>query len=118
MISIFISQVMNNKTENEIKEERDAAIDRLKVLYKGTEFKILESYFKYEWVNDNYKNKPLKFLSKSIDMMANADLVVFIGDWKNARGCRVEHLCAQSYGISILNFHTHIDKEVTNEDNN
>ena len=43
----------------------------------------------------------LKYLAKSIELLADADLLLCIGDWKNARGCKIEHECAKQYGIQI-----------------
>ena len=46
--------------------------------------------------------KPLDYLAKSIEFLAKADVAVFAPDWKDARGCRIEHQCAVDYGIPIL----------------
>lgn len=34
--------------------------------------------------------------------MSGADLVVFAPDWHTARGCRIEHLVCELYGIPTL----------------
>lgn len=34
--------------------------------------------------------------------MAEADVVVFIGDWASARGCEIEHEVADKYGKTIV----------------
>ena len=34
--------------------------------------------------------------------MAEADAVIFAPDWKQAAGCRVEHLAAAEYGLKII----------------
>jgi hypothetical protein len=49
----------------------------------------------------NKGNIPLKYLAKSIEFIADVDLVYFIGDWRNARGCRIEFECCVQYGIKF-----------------
>lgn len=47
-------------------------------------------------------NVRLWFLGKTIEMLAQADLVVFAEDWPKARGCRIEHECAKIYHIPMV----------------
>lgn len=46
--------------------------------------------------------KPLWFLGKSLELLAQADVVYFAPGWADARGCRIEHLCAVEYGIDRI----------------
>lgn len=96
-MKVFISQPMRGKTDEEILKERTQAIENVKKQYEDAE--IIESYF------DDYNPKdgciPLKYLSKSIELLADADLAVFLDGWSRARGCRLEHLCCVNYGIKI-----------------
>ena len=46
--------------------------------------------------------KPLHYLAKSLEFLADADVAIFIGDWKNYRGCKIEHECAVEYGIDRI----------------
>ena len=34
--------------------------------------------------------------------MGGADYVIFAPDWREARGCCIEHMCALEYGVPIL----------------
>ena len=97
MKKIFISQPMKDKTDKEILEEREKAIAAAKT-YLGEEVEVVDSFFQ----NAPHDAKPLWFLGKAVELMASADLAVFTGDWKNARGCKIEHTCAVEYGIKIL----------------
>lgn len=96
-MKVFISQPMNGKSEQEILEERADIISRIKEYNPDAE--ILDSYF------DDYKpstgNVALKYLSKSIEILADADEAWFGRGWENARGCKIEHDCAIAYGIGI-----------------
>lgn len=52
----------------------------------------------------NYEimNIPIMYMSNSFARMAISDTIIFCGDWKNARGCRLEHQAALDYGLTIL----------------
>ena len=97
MKKVFISQPMNNKTEEEIRVDRKKLTVMTKALF-DEEIKIIDSYFP----NVNGKEKPLHLLGKGIELMANADAVVFAKGWQDYRGCRIEHTCAFEYGKRII----------------
>ena len=63
-------------------------------MYEDAE--IIDSYFA------DYDGSAVKFLSKSIGKLAEADVALFSADWKNARGCRMEHEIALEYGIEVV----------------
>lgn len=92
---IFISQPMRGKSIEQIKEEREVAINTLKAHYESIE--ILESVFD----DFNEGTHPLKFLSRAIDTLADADIAVFMDGWRDARGCKIEHECAINYSIPV-----------------
>ena len=46
----------------------------------------------------------LAYLGRSIQLMADADLVLFMPGWNGADGCLVEHLTAIRYGIRTMYF--------------
>lgn len=98
MKKIFISQPMNGLTDDEIKRNRSEAIDSLRKIMEGEEFTVLDSFFE----KAPHDAKPLWFLGKSLELMADADYVLFIGDWSKARGCRIEHQCTQEYGYQTI----------------
>ena len=97
-MKIFISQPMRDKTNEEIQAERDAAIAKIQELYPHDDVTVLDTFFK----DAPHDAKPLYFLGKSIQILGNADLAVFIGDWKNYRGCRTEKMVAENYDIQTL----------------
>ena len=47
-------------------------------------------------------NISVAYLGKSISLMAEADVVYFGGDWKKARGCRIEYEVAKEYAMDII----------------
>lgn len=96
-MKVFISQPMSGKDATTIEAERNAMIMAIRATY-GTDVEIIDSYVR--GAPDNAK--PLWFLGRSLELLSNADAVAFAEDWKNARGCCIEHEAAESYGIKIL----------------
>lgn len=90
-MKIFISQPMRDLSEEEIKTDRKRAIEKAKTIY-GDDVEIIDSY------NNKYQ-KPLVCLAKSIELLAAADIAYFCRGWNKARGCRIEYMCAENYGI-------------------
>jgi Asp-tRNA(Asn)/Glu-tRNA(Gln) amidotransferase A subunit family amidase len=87
----IISQPMKGKTEEQISAERSETVKQL----EGRGYEVVNTIFP----NFSNQGNPLKYLSKSIEAIADADLVVFMPGWENARGCRIEHQCCADYGI-------------------
>jgi hypothetical protein len=99
MKRVFISQPMKGKSNELIKEERKRIEDTLRK--QIGEFEIIDSYFP-DFPKGNKYNIDLKYLGASLQLLAEADLAVFGPGWANARGCKIEHLCCEEYGIFIL----------------
>lgn len=99
MKKLFISQPMRGKTEEEILGEREKVIKAVEKYY-GNEIEIIDSYF------EDYDPKngciPLKYLAKSLELLADADIVFFCRGWDTARGCIIEHQCSVEYGIDRI----------------
>lgn len=96
MSKIFISQPMRGKTREEILEERNKAIEEVEQIL-GQKVDVIDTVF------DLPENaKPLEYLGESIKCLSQADVAVFIGDWRNARGCRIENECARKYWIPVI----------------
>ena len=97
----FISQPMNGLTAEEIKKNRILVEDFLKSLGYG----IVDTVFDFEDI-EGIKNKPLYYLSKALEKMATeADLVVMLEGYQNARGCMLELQAAKAYGIPVEYFY-------------
>lgn len=95
---VFISQPMSDRTAEEIRYERDKAIEYAKKEL-GDDIYIIDSYFEGA---PNYDPKPLWFLGKSFELLSTADVAIFVGDFMNYRGCKFEHLAAIEYGIDKI----------------
>lgn len=97
MKKVFISQPMKWRSDSEILAARQRALDKVRDRL-GEEVEMLESFFQAMPTDA----KPLWFLGKSLQVMAQADLVFFAEGWQNMRGCRIEHQCAVDYGIETM----------------
>lgn len=101
MKRVFISQPMRGKTIEEILADRDRIINGLyNDGYSPQELFFLDSLIIKEPPDDC--NKALFYLGKSIQMLASADLVVFVRGWKEAYECVIEFRCAKNYGLSYI----------------
>lgn len=97
-MKIFISQPMRDKTDEQIKAERIRAIKKLVELYPNEKIEILDTFFE----GAPHNSTPLWYLGKAIQILGDADVVYFIGDWKNYRGCCSEYFVAKEYGIKVI----------------
>jgi hypothetical protein len=97
MKKAFISQPMKDKTEDQIRHERKAAI----LYLDGKGYEVVDSVFT-DFPTFLKGNAPLKHLAKAIDLIADVDLVYFMNGWDNARGCRIEHSVCLDYGIAVM----------------
>ena len=92
-MKVMICQPMNGRKDNEILAERNLIIAELS---KYKEVILLDTFFITE------ESNPVKLLAKSIEKLAEADLVVFAPGWEQARGCKIEFEVAKNYGKTIL----------------
>lgn len=104
MKKAMLSQPMRDKTDEEIITTRNKAITVLKE--KG--YEVVNTFFTDEWYSqENMEergvvNRPLCFLAKSLENMSLCEVAYFCKDWKNYRGCRIEHEAAKEYGLEII----------------
>ncbi len=96
-MKLFISQPMKDKTDDEIKKERNKIIEAAKKEY-GEDLEVIDSFFE----NAPHDARPLWFLAKSLELLSTADIAFFATNWEKYRGCSIEHECAKQYGIKII----------------
>ncbi|MBQ1238741.1 MAG: hypothetical protein IIX71_01990 [Ruminococcus sp.] len=97
MKKLFISQPMRDKTNEQIKQEREKAVKIAQELV-GEEIEVIDSFFE----NAPHDAKPLWFLGKSLELLSTADVAFFVKGWEEYRGCRIEQLAASQCGIPVL----------------
>lgn len=102
-VRLFISQPMRGKSDEEIESEREDLIAIAKAVYAGRgEVEVIDSFFKGGLDVPAGAKAPLYYLSKSLELLATADVAIFAEDWREARGCRIEHECAGGYGVARI----------------
>jgi hypothetical protein len=97
MKKLFISQPMRGKSNEEIIAEREKAV-KAAAEKLGEPVEVIDSFFKDAPVTA----APLWFLGKSLELLADADIIYFCPGWDTARGCKIEHQCAVEYGIERI----------------
>lgn len=97
MKKLFISQPMRGKSNVEIIAEREKAV-KSAAEKLGEPVEVIDSFFKDAPVTA----APLWFLGKSLELLADADIIYFCPGWDTARGCKIEHQCAVEYGIERI----------------
>ena len=104
MKKAMLSQPMAGKTEAEIIETRNRAIEVL----KREGYEIVNTLFTDEWYSKESLEAhgvaqiPLYFLAKSLENMSLCHAAYFCKGWENARGCKIEHDAAKAYGLHII----------------
>ena len=88
-MKIMISQPMSGKTDEQILGERKELVKELQ-----NEGHIII----YTLLDISENKSPIYYLAKSIELVDQADAVIFMKGWQDARGCRVEHFIALEYG--------------------
>jgi hypothetical protein len=97
-MKVFISQPMRDKTDEQIKAERQRAINEIVKKYPNTTIEVLDSFFE----NAPHDVAPLWFLGKSFEVLSKADIAYFIGEWRQYRGCKMEKMACDEYGIETI----------------
>ena len=95
---------MAGKTQEEIVATREKAIAAL----KEQRYEIVNTLFTDEWYSHKSMDErgvvqiPLCFLAKSLENMSLCHAAYFCHGWEKARGCRIEHEVACSYGLDVI----------------
>lgn len=102
-VRLFISQPMRGKTDEQIEREREKLIEIAEAVYFGRgEVEVIDSFFKGGIDVPADAKAPLYYLGKSLELLATADVAIFAKGWREARGCRIEHECADGYGVARI----------------
>lgn len=95
-MKVMISQPMKEKTNEQIRIEREELVKELEKQGYEIVDTIINDFIEGE--GDNYA---IRCLAKSIEFIANVEGIVFMPGWENARGCKIEYFVAKNYGKFI-----------------
>lgn len=97
---------MKSKSTDQVRVEMQNAFEQIKK--KVPEAELIDSI-----IDGADKDIALKgddiglwYLGKSLQMLAEADMVFFIDNYQDFRGCLIEKYCAESYGKLCVEFKT------------
>lgn len=100
MKKLFISQPMRNLTDEEILKTREEIRVKAEEVV-GEPLELIDSFIS-EYPGEINKSVPIWYLGKSLQFLSQADVAYFGGEWRNARGCKIEHEVAVQYGIDRI----------------
>ena len=100
MKKLFISQLMRGLTDEEILNTREEIRMKAEKII-GEPVELIDSFIS-DYPGEINKHIPVWYLGKSIQLLSQADVAYFGGDWRNAIGCKIEHEIAKEYGIDRL----------------
>ena len=100
MKKLFISQPMKGLTDEEILKAREEIKTRAEQVI-GEQVELIDSFVE-DYPREINKSIPVWYLGKSIQFLSQADIAYFGGDWRNARGCKIEYEVANAYGIKTI----------------
>ena len=99
-MKVFISQPMSGLTDAEICVIRDKVF--MEYQAEHPDAVLMDSYdaIKKRFGEFHaYEHPNVAMLAQAIDVLANADVVIFAKGWENHRGCRIEDKVATYYDI-------------------
>ena len=97
---LFISQPMRGLTDEEILKAREEIKNRAEKTI-GESLELINSFIE-DYPVEIDKSIPVWYLGKSIQFLSQADIAYFAGDWRNARGCKIEYEIANAYGFRVI----------------
>lgn len=111
---VMISQPMAGKTVEEIRADRNRALDAIEKM--GCFDEVVDTLFDEFSYNPELlrargvKHVALYMLGTALRCMGHCDAVFFCHGWEIARGCRIEYAAAEAYGLKIMD-----ERERTND---
>ena len=97
-MNVFISQPMVRLTNDELKKYRSKVLDMIQRRYPTERIHLINPpcpYYPYS------HNESVWVLGKSLEYIAQADLVFFLKDWEISYICSLQHLICHYYHIPI-----------------
>lgn len=98
-MKLFVSQAMSGLSDEEILTKREELIQLAKEYLNVPDLEVIDSFHK---TPDLIEKGRVAVLGHSIQLMADADVVIFSENWQHANGCRVEQNVCDLYGIQAL----------------
>lgn len=96
---VYVSQPMSDKSDQEIIAVREKVFCDFQA--ENPDATLLGSYMDQAELNKMpvYKHQAVALLGEALQVMADADVVLFAPGWEHYRGCRIEDKVATYYDI-------------------
>lgn len=106
-LKVFISQPMRGLKNKEIRRVRKNVESKVTDVVRNVNDEIKPFHIDVKFIDSFFEGHtetetPVYLLSKAIECMSGADLVVFVNDWYDARGCCIEHEICEQYNIPCI----------------
>lgn len=97
-MKIFISMGMKAKSTAQVRVEMNKVFDVIKNKFPNAEFidSVIDGADKDIAIKGD--DVGVWYLGKSILLLSEADIVFFVNDWRDFRGCSIEREIAEKYG--------------------
>ena len=101
---VFLCLPMSGRTEEDILKEIDemkkASIHYFQDKHPGCDIVYMTNYVSEA---EEESNNPIFLLGRGImNLMSQCDVCLFSKNWKDSRGCKIEHDIAEAYNIDIM----------------
>lgn len=106
-MKVFISQPMKGRTSWIIEKERAELKENFKKMFPDDNVEFIDSYRK-----ENKNLPPVKALAKSIELLADANVVFAHNEYWGNRRTKAEVTCAIDYDIPVI-FYNETNASVT-----
>ena len=104
-VKVFFSQPHKERSHDEMLKASAIVVEKVKQAHPDAN--VLEVPMLFP---DQFKGQhPVYYLGMNLQMMCQADVVVFDKDWADSRPCAVQHDICEEYGI------LHVDLECSPE---
>lgn len=107
-LNLFVSLPMRGKTIADIRARQQEVFEAVVSNSQAYEWRLLDTV--HEGMDCPPENLTF-YLGESIKKLGEADLVIFDKNWRNANGCRIEHVACELYNIP----HMYVDSEEQND---
>lgn len=97
-MKVFISQPMNGRSDEEILKERREMVEAYEEIY-GVDVDVIDSFTKS---SEDLSKGRIWMLGGSIQLMYDADVILFAPKYGFAKGCIVEETVAKQYGLKHM----------------
>ncbi len=99
---VFLSLPFAGRTDEEVSEEMREMVDKYLFVNNvdPNDVSFVTTYFCPKEIDEKAKatkHPNLVYMSYAFEVMSQCDDVIFSKNWKDARGCQVEHLAYELY---------------------